>query len=82
MLNEQLLAVRDRKHRREVLNEFVRIFQGVECLIEIKVRIGNERRYYTSFGNVKIMIIRPEINYFIEYSICSTHISLLYMSKR
>ena len=37
-LNKQFPGVRDRRCRREVINEIVRIFQSVESFIKIQIR--------------------------------------------
>ena len=58
-LNKQFPGVRDGRHRWDVINEIVRIFQGVENFMEIQVWRGNGKTHYTSFCKIRIMIIRP-----------------------
>ena len=53
MLNQLFSAFRDRKHRRETINEIVGIFQNVESFMEIFERRGH--RHYTRFCKVKII---------------------------
>ena len=48
----------DRSYRREITNDIVKIFQDVESFMGIQMRRENERRHYTNFYKVKIMIIR------------------------
>ena len=43
------------------INEIVGIFQDIETFMEIQVKRGHARRYYTSFCKVKIMIIRTAV---------------------
>ena len=59
-INKQFPGLKNnRRCRRELINEIVRIFQAVESFIKIRMRSGNEKRYYTSLYKVKIMIVRP-----------------------
>ena len=47
----------NRKPRRAVINEIFRFFfQDVESFVEIKVRRGNGRRYWTDFSKDKIIL--------------------------
>ena len=48
--NEQFPGIKIRRHRREFINETVRIFQHVErSFMEIQVGRGNGRRHSGSF---------------------------------
>ena len=49
------------KIRSYVLSQGMRIFQGVDNCTEIQVRRENGRRHCTSFGKIKVMIIRPAV---------------------
>ena len=64
ILNKQFPGIRNRRFRREVINEIVRIFQTVESLIKIQMRSGNERKHFTSHCKIKIMIVRPNNKFF------------------
>ena len=44
-----------RKHRREVINGNVRIFQDERSFMDIKVRRKNGRRHYPSFRKAKVI---------------------------
>ena len=46
-INKQFLDFRNRRYRREVINEIVKIFQNVESFIKIQMRSRNGRRHYT-----------------------------------
>ena len=73
-LNEQFPVVRDRRYRREVIDEIVRIFQDAESVMKIQVRRESGRRHFSSFCEIKIMTISPAminngriVNLFILY---------------
>ena len=61
-LNEKFSDIRNRSHKRKIINKIFRIFKGLKSFMKIHVRKRNRRRYIINFKKLLIIWLTIESN--------------------